>query len=172
MAFFAPVPLPEVRFHDLSRTCAALALQNSVEVKTVSNHLGHATAAFSMDKYVYLSMAMQGRCDAGMESFMASLQPVVALWRHKGQRCLENQELRQRSRKDFISWASAGDAAYTVNRRASACWGFQLRASSREKRIKKGRQKRTCSLSARPLGFPCVQSAGRAVMPRCPGGVF
>lgn len=57
--------LPEVRFHDLRHTYATLALQNGVDVKTVSNNLGHATVAFTMDKYVH--------CAARMESFIVSL---------------------------------------------------------------------------------------------------
>lgn len=51
--------LSEVRFHDLRYTYATLALQNGVDVKTVSNNLGHATVAFTMDKYVHASMTMQ-----------------------------------------------------------------------------------------------------------------
>ena len=65
--------LPEVRFHDLRHTYATLALQNGVDVKTVSNNLGHATVAFTMDKYVHISMVMQESCAAKMESFIASL---------------------------------------------------------------------------------------------------
>ncbi|MBR3015690.1 MAG: site-specific integrase [Clostridia bacterium] len=65
--------LPEVRFHDLRHTYATLALQNGVDVKTVSNNLGHATVAFTMDKYVHVSMTMQKDCVSKMESFISSL---------------------------------------------------------------------------------------------------
>ena len=54
-------------------TYATLALQNGVDVKTVSNNLGHATVAFTMDKYVHVSMTMQKDCASKMESFIASL---------------------------------------------------------------------------------------------------
>ena len=54
-------------------TYATLALQNGVDVKTVSNNLGHATVAFTMDKYVHVSMTMQQDCVSKMESFIASL---------------------------------------------------------------------------------------------------
>ena len=47
--------------------------QNGVDVKTVSNNLGHATVAFTMDKYVHVSMTMQQDCVSKMESFIASL---------------------------------------------------------------------------------------------------
>ena len=72
-AIVTEMGLPEVRFHDLRHTYATLALQNGVDVKTVSNNLGHATVAFTMDKYVHVSMTMQKDCVSKMESFIASL---------------------------------------------------------------------------------------------------
>ena len=72
-AIVTQMGLPGVRFHDLRHTYATLALQNGVDVKTVSNNLGHATVAFTMDKYVHVSMAMQQDCVSKMESFIASL---------------------------------------------------------------------------------------------------
>ena len=41
--------LPRVRFHDLRHTFATLALQNGVDVKTVSGMLGHYSAGFTLD---------------------------------------------------------------------------------------------------------------------------
>lgn len=37
--------IPKVRFHDLRHTFATLALQNGVDIKTVSSMLGHFSAA-------------------------------------------------------------------------------------------------------------------------------
>ena len=65
--------LPEVRFHDLRHSYATLALQNGVDIKTVSTNLGHATVAFTMDKYAHVSITMQKESAARMESFIASL---------------------------------------------------------------------------------------------------
>ena len=45
--------LPEVRFHDLRHTFATLALQNGVDVKTVSGMLGHYSAGFTLDTYAH-----------------------------------------------------------------------------------------------------------------------
>ena len=39
--------LPAVRFHDLRHTFATLALQNGVDIKTVSGMLGHFSASFT-----------------------------------------------------------------------------------------------------------------------------
>lgn len=72
-AIVVSMGLPELRFHDLRHTYATLALQNGVDIKTVSNNLGHATVAFTMDKYTHMSMTMQTDSASKMESFIASL---------------------------------------------------------------------------------------------------
>ncbi len=65
--------LPEVRFHDLRHSYATLAIQNGVDIKTVSTNLGHATVAFTMDEYAHVSLTMQKESAARMEAFIASL---------------------------------------------------------------------------------------------------
>ena len=45
--------LPKVRFHDLRHTFATLALQNGVDVKTVSSMLGHYDAGFTLRTYTH-----------------------------------------------------------------------------------------------------------------------
>ena len=42
---------PEVRFHDVRHTFATLSLQSHVDPKTLSEALGHATVAFTLDVY-------------------------------------------------------------------------------------------------------------------------
>ena len=51
--------LPKVRFHDLRHTFATLALQNGVDVKTVSGMLGHFSAGFTLDTYAHITSAAQ-----------------------------------------------------------------------------------------------------------------
>ena len=51
--------LEEVRFHDLRHTFATLSIQNGTDIKTVSSTLGHATVAFTMDKYGHVSNRMR-----------------------------------------------------------------------------------------------------------------
>ena len=46
--------LPRIRFHDLRHTFATMALQNGVDVKTVSSMLGHYSAGFTLDTYCLL----------------------------------------------------------------------------------------------------------------------
>ena len=43
--------LPSIRFHDLRHTHASLALQAGVPAKVVSERMGHATVAFTLDVY-------------------------------------------------------------------------------------------------------------------------
>lgn len=51
--------IPKVRFHDLRHTFATLALQNGVDIKTVSSMLGHFSAGFTLDTYAHVTTAAQ-----------------------------------------------------------------------------------------------------------------
>ncbi len=51
--------IPKVRFHDLRHTFATLALQNGVDIKTVSGMLGHFSAGFTLDTYAHMTTAAQ-----------------------------------------------------------------------------------------------------------------
>ena len=46
---------PKVRFHDLRHTFATLAIQNGVNIKTVSGMLGHFSAEFTLDTYAHVT---------------------------------------------------------------------------------------------------------------------
>ena len=51
--------LPAVRFHDLRHTFATLAIQNGVDIKTVSGMLGHFSAGFTLDTYAHVTTPAQ-----------------------------------------------------------------------------------------------------------------
>lgn len=51
--------IPKVRFHDLRHTFATVALQNGVDIKTVSGMLGHFSAGFTLDTYAHVTTAAQ-----------------------------------------------------------------------------------------------------------------
>ena len=51
--------LPRLRFHDLRHTFSTLALQNGVDIKTVSGMLGHYSAGFTLDTYAHVTTAAQ-----------------------------------------------------------------------------------------------------------------
>jgi integrase len=51
--------LPRIRLHDLRHTHATLALQTGVHPKVVSERLGHATVAMTLDVYSHVIPALQ-----------------------------------------------------------------------------------------------------------------
>jgi len=51
--------LPRIRFHDLRHTFATIALQNGVDIKTVSSMLGHYSAGFTLDVYAHVTTGAQ-----------------------------------------------------------------------------------------------------------------
>ena len=63
--------LPKVRFHDLRHTFATLALQNGVDVKTVSGMLGHFSAGFTLDTYAHVTSAAQRHAAQTMGSVLS-----------------------------------------------------------------------------------------------------
>ena len=48
-----------IRFHDLRHTFATLSLQNGVDIKTLSNTLGHYSAGFTLDTYTHATQRMR-----------------------------------------------------------------------------------------------------------------
>ena len=65
--------LPHIRFHDLRHTFATLALQNGVDVKTVSSMLGHYDAGFTLRTYTHATRQKQEEAAQTMGSFMAQV---------------------------------------------------------------------------------------------------
>ena len=51
--------LPVIRFHDLRHTHATLLIKEGVPVKVVSERLGHATTAFTIETYQHVLPGMQ-----------------------------------------------------------------------------------------------------------------
>lgn len=65
----ASVGIEGVRFHDTRHTYAVNAIRAGDDIKTVQGNLGHATAAFTLDKYGHFTEAMQKDSAARMEGF-------------------------------------------------------------------------------------------------------
>ena len=59
-----------VRFHDLRHTFATLALQNGVDIKTLSGMLGHYSSGFTLDTYTHVTDKMQQEAAEKMGNFM------------------------------------------------------------------------------------------------------
>ena len=86
--------LPRIRFHDLRHTFATMALQNGVDVKTVSSMLGHYSAGFTLDTYAHVTTDTQLKAAQTMGSILSRAvwtfplpAPVgVSVWVRKKQR--------------------------------------------------------------------------------------
>ncbi|MBI3910324.1 MAG: site-specific integrase [Armatimonadetes bacterium] len=72
---------PRVRLHDLRHTCATLLLRQGVHPKIVSERLGHATVAITLDTYSHVLPGMQEdavrRMDAALGAAMAPTRPAL-----------------------------------------------------------------------------------------------
>lgn len=64
------------RFHDLRHTYAVNAIRAGDDVKTIQGNLGHASAAFTLDKYGHFTERMQRDSAQRMEGF---IQDVLKL---------------------------------------------------------------------------------------------
>lgn len=62
--------LEHLRFHDLRHTFATTALQNSVDVKTVSFMLGHFDAGFTLRTYTHATRQKQDEAAQTKGNFM------------------------------------------------------------------------------------------------------
>lgn len=65
--------LEHIRFHDLRHTFATMALQNGVDVKTVSSMLGHYDAGFTLRTYTHSTQQAQDEAAEKMGSIMAQM---------------------------------------------------------------------------------------------------
>ena len=57
----------ETRFHDLRHTCATLLLSRNVNPKIVSEMLGHANIAITLDTYSHVLPDMQEKAAKALE---------------------------------------------------------------------------------------------------------
>lgn len=65
--------LEHIRFHDLRHTFATMALQNGVDMKTVSAMLGHYDAGFTLRTYTHATRQMQEHAAKKMGNFMTQV---------------------------------------------------------------------------------------------------
>jgi integrase len=63
--------LPQIRFHDLRHTCATLLLGRNVNPKIVSEMLGHASIAITLDTYSHVLPNMQSEAAKAMEDALS-----------------------------------------------------------------------------------------------------
>lgn len=56
-----------MRFHDLRHTFATMALENGMDIKTLSSVIGHKSSATTLDIYAHTTDAMQHNAAANIE---------------------------------------------------------------------------------------------------------
>lgn len=69
----AAIGLPDLRFHDLRHSYATISIQNGDDIKTVSESLGHATVAFTLDVYGHVTDKMKRDSADRMQNFIDSI---------------------------------------------------------------------------------------------------
>ena len=67
--------LPRIRFHDLRHTFATLALENGMDVKTISAMLGHVSAVTTLDIYTHITGDMQRAAAASIDRSIGKMEP-------------------------------------------------------------------------------------------------
>lgn len=67
------IGLDEFRFHDLRHSYAVASIRSGDDIKTVQEHLGHATASFTLDVYGHVTEKMQQESAARMEQFIKAM---------------------------------------------------------------------------------------------------
>lgn len=61
---------PDIRFHDLRHTFATHAISSGVDVKTLSNILGHSKSSFTLDTYTHVTTEMQKSASEKIENML------------------------------------------------------------------------------------------------------
>jgi integrase len=68
---------PKVRLHDLRHTMASLLLQAGVNVKVVSERLGHSSITMTLEVYAHLMPGMQESAVTAMSAIMSHARPMT-----------------------------------------------------------------------------------------------
>jgi len=82
--------LPHIRFHDLRHTHATLMLKQGIHSKIVSERLGHASIAVTLDTYSHIPPGLQ---EAAAQCFDELLEPELAQIEHAGKMLAKDSEL-------------------------------------------------------------------------------
>ena len=62
-----------IRFHDLRHTYAVNSIRAGDDIKTIQGNLGHASAAFTLDRYGHFTERMKQDSAARMDSFISNV---------------------------------------------------------------------------------------------------
>jgi integrase len=66
--------LPDIRFHDLRRTCATLLLTKGVHPNIVIEMLGHSSIAITLDTYSHVIPGLEEVAASAMEDVLGNVE--------------------------------------------------------------------------------------------------
>jgi integrase len=66
---------PELRFHDLGHTCAALLIAQGAHPKEIQERMGHSTIRLTFDRYGHLFPSLDSRLREGLERTFRDADP-------------------------------------------------------------------------------------------------
>ena len=92
--------LPDLRFHDLRHTCAALLIAAGAYLKEIKDHLDHASIRTTSDRYGHLSDAARERLRDHLDRTYTQLRPL------NGSRLRPLWAARTTSQSDHLGHAS------------------------------------------------------------------
>lgn len=61
------IGMPDLRLHDLRHTNATLSLASGIDIKTISQNLGHSSEAFTLNKYAHSTKSMQKKASERLD---------------------------------------------------------------------------------------------------------
>ena len=67
------IPRSVFRFHELLHSCSVASIMSGDDIKTVQENLGHATAAFTLDRYGHVTEHMKKASSERMEAFIRAV---------------------------------------------------------------------------------------------------
>jgi len=62
--------LPEIRFHDLRHCHASMLLEQGVDIKTISDRLGHSTITMTADIYSHITDKLQAKAVKSLDDVL------------------------------------------------------------------------------------------------------
>lgn len=74
--FIEQIGLPRMRLYDLRHTCATLLLKAGVNVKVVSERLGHASVKITLDTYAQVLPSMQAHASSQLDALLYQDRPA------------------------------------------------------------------------------------------------